>query len=202
MLGQMAEWVATGRPPRGETLRQAGLTAAGDENAGLLRLARKAFVRDWGFSIPSEEAVTALCALSPLVEIGAGAGYWSALLTAAGADIVATDAQVSGEIGYRFRPGHYCEMQPLAASDAVRRFPERNVFCSWPTMGEAWAADAARQIAPGRHLALISDGRGGITATDELFDVLAEQFVVSAEVEIPQFPKVNDRLTVYRRTQA
>ena len=181
-------------------LRAAGLTAAGDENAGDLRLARKAFGREWGFSIPCEEAVSTLLSLSPLVEIGAGAGYWSALLSAAGADIVATDAQVSGEIGYRFEPGRYSDVQPLDALAAVRRFPERNVFCSWPTMGEGWAAEATREIPQGRSFALISDGRSGITATDVLFDVLEEKFVITAEIDIPQFPKVKDRLIVYRRT--
>src|SRR5580765_6192945 len=88
-LAAMADWVVTGRPPPAAVLRDAGLTCEGRENASELRLARKAFVRDWGFSIPCAEAVEALRPLAPLVEIGAGAGYWTALLRAAGVDIVA-----------------------------------------------------------------------------------------------------------------
>src|SRR6476469_2291133 len=127
----MAAWVRTGRPPPAAVLRDAGFTCAGAANADDLRLARKAFVRDWGFSIPCAEAVAALRDLAPLVEVAAGSAYWSALLAAAGVDVIATDPQAPGPIGYGFTVGAHHQIEPLDALAAVRAWPDRNVFCSF-----------------------------------------------------------------------
>jgi hypothetical protein len=198
-LGAMADWVATGQPPPAAVLRAAGFTSFGAANADDLRLARKAFVRDWGFSIPCAEAVEALRPLAPWVEIGAGSGYWSALLQAAGVDIAPTDAQPTGPIGYGFTLGRHRRLEALDAVAAVQAYRDRNVFCAFPSEEQAWPAEAAAQIAPGRVLALIGDGRGGVTATAALFDVLDADFTLMGEVELPQFPRVNDRLSLFRR---
>ena len=45
-----------------------------------------------GYACPSEEALHALAELAPLVEVGAGTGYWSALLKHRGVDVVAYDS--------------------------------------------------------------------------------------------------------------
>ena len=84
-LAPMAEWLQAGRAPRSADLRAAGLTADCPDprrEAGL-RLARKHFIRTWGFSIPCAEAIEVLWRLGPLVEVGAGSAYWTALLHAA-----------------------------------------------------------------------------------------------------------------------
>jgi hypothetical protein len=198
-LGRIGEWVRTGRPSPARELRDFGFTSEGAGNAVDLRLARLAFVREWGFSIPCAEAVGALADLAPLVEVGAGSAYWSALLCAAGVDIVATDPQPPGPIGYGFTVGAHHRVEPLDALAAVRAHPNRNVFCSFPSENGAWPAEMAAELSPGRALALIGDGRGGLTATDALFDLLDQAFDLETVVELPQFPKVNDRLTVYRR---
>jgi len=121
------------------------------------------------------------------------------MLQNAGLDIVATDAQVVGPIGYGFQLGRY---RPLVLSDAtaaVRGYPTRSVFCSWPTQGDPWALDAVQEIEPGRRLALIGDGPEGVTGTPDLYEFLKIAFEVLAEVDIPQFPKCRDKLTILRR---
>ena len=45
------------------------------------------------FAVPNERALVLLSEVAPLIECGAGTGYWSALLKARGVDIVAYDAQ-------------------------------------------------------------------------------------------------------------
>ena len=46
----------------------------------------------FAFPVPTDEALTELAALSPLLELGAGTGYWASLLRRRGADILATDS--------------------------------------------------------------------------------------------------------------
>jgi methylase of polypeptide subunit release factors len=45
----------------------------------------------YAFASPNSEALKALVKLSPIVEIGAGVGYWAALLRQQGAEVVAID---------------------------------------------------------------------------------------------------------------
>lgn len=46
---------------------------------------------EFSCSIPNEQALDKLKALSPIIEIGSGSGYWAYLLTHKGADVVAVD---------------------------------------------------------------------------------------------------------------
>jgi hypothetical protein len=70
---------------------------------------RHALVDRYGWAIPTDEAIAALVELSPLVEIGAGRGYWAHLLRQAGADtssptIASLTAATSGtRVGSRGR---------------------------------------------------------------------------------------------------
>jgi len=201
----MARWVETGAPPPAEALRAQGLSGldAGDgPQAASLREVRKAFRRAWGFSIPCAEAVAALKALDhPLLEIGAGSGYWTALLRAAGLDVIATDVASEGEGPDGSGLGRHAPVEALGGPQAVRAYPERDVFCSWPTEGAAWALEAVREIGVGRAFALVGDPPGGVVGTPELHAFLADHFSVEAVVRLPQFPRVDDALTIHRRVR-
>lgn len=53
-------------------------------------------VHVYAYAAPNAAAVAALAAQSPLLEVGAGTGYWSAALRAAGANILALDITPPG----------------------------------------------------------------------------------------------------------
>jgi hypothetical protein len=208
-LGEIARWVETGAPPPAATLRAQGFTArpsgegqAPAEAEGRLLLVQRSFSETWGYSIPCAEAICALRALGPLVEIGCGTGYWTALLQAAGHDMIATDVEAGGTDAYRFSVGRHCEVEQLGGAEAVRRYPDRDVFCSWPTRDASWALGAAWALAPGRSFALIGDGPGGMIGSRGLYRYLATRFDLVSEVALPQFPNFNDRLTVHRKRAA
>lgn len=204
-LGRMAEWVATGRPPPAAELRALGLTTEGPPGqtpeAALRRheltQARKAFTVQWGFSIPCAEAVQALLALGPLVEVGAGTGYWTAILRAAGAEVAATDLHPRGRNSYGFEGGAHAHIEALGAVEAVRRYADRAVFCSWPSEGESWALGMTWAMRPGQRLAIILNPRN--TGSRGLFRYLATRFRELGSVEIPQFPVAADKLTIFEK---
>jgi len=194
----MADWVANGNPPNCEVLRNFGLmTDPADPDTDIrLRIARKAYIAKWGYSIPCAEAVMAIIALGPLVEIGAGTGAWSALLRNAGADIIGTDVHATGDIGYGFRAGTHTPLLSMTGSQAVSSYPKRDVFCSWPTEGGKWALGAAYALRRGRAFAIIEGSR---TGTPGLRHYFCTRFRLIADVEIPQFPGCDDRLRIYRK---
>lgn len=55
-------------------------------------LARDRLVARYSWAIPNAAALRALAAAAPLIEIGAGNGYWAYLLRQLGVDILAFDA--------------------------------------------------------------------------------------------------------------
>jgi hypothetical protein len=68
----------------------------GDEEeraSGWIRLEVLAepLVEKYAWAVPSERALSVLSSFSPLIEIGAGKGYWAHLLSQRGVDIVAFD---------------------------------------------------------------------------------------------------------------
>ena len=47
----------------------------------------------FAFGVPSEEICEAIAAHTPIVELGAGTGYWAAMLARRGADVPAFDCR-------------------------------------------------------------------------------------------------------------
>jgi hypothetical protein len=203
-LEPIADWVRSGCAPAADALRSEGLRTEGppETPAGVIQrhelaTSRKAFTQAWGFSIPCAEAVAALRGLAPLVEVGAGTGYWAALLRAAGHDVVATDLHPKGRNTYGFEGGAHTDVEGLAGAAAVRKYADRDIFCSWPSEGESWALGAAWALRPGRRLAIILNP--GNTATPGLRRYLSTRFRKLATVSIPQFPGAADDLTIYEK---
>ena len=158
--------------------------------------AREEAVKRYGFSIPCKEAVEAVAALSPLVEVGAGSGYWSRFLRAAGADVVTTD--VGGQPKYS-RLWNTEGIDVLEAVEAIKRHSDRNVFMSWPSYGKSWAANVASEMQSGRYLVYIGESKGGCTADVRFFDVLASEFDKVGFEVIPRWENIHDYLTIYKK---
>ena len=159
--------------------------------------ARSKFIDEIGFAIPCAEAIRAIVAASPLVEIGAGSGFWSALVHKAGGDIIATDA-VSGR-NYGQSVGHFHQVSDGEGARIVGSYSERNVLMIWPCYRKPWGATVAKAMAEGRLLFLVSEGQGGAVGDDDLFETLDARFDLVDEIEIPQWPGIHDRLTVHRK---
>jgi hypothetical protein len=186
-LGGVDDWLRTGAPPPAETLR------------GLDRYLRKGFVQTYGCSIPCREAVDALAELGPLVELAAGTGYWSKILSAAGVDVVATDIKTTHVHDFSGEWGRHFPVETLDARSAILAHPDRSAFCSWPSKDSTWLVDALGVMQPGRSFAMISEAAGGFGPAPEVFACLAEAFDEVATVAIPQFPPHRDALRIWRR---
>jgi hypothetical protein len=139
-----------------------------------LHIERDQFIREFGFAVPTREALDRICEFSPLLEIGAGSGAWARLLAMRGADIIATDPSV--ETFLDMRAGWqktYHPVLPLAGKTAVRCWPKRNVFCCWPSLGQTWLRQAARAMLPGRALIVV---REDATADERTWDYVEHHF--------------------------
>lgn len=160
---------------------------------------RQKIIKAFGFAIPCAEAIAGLKALGPLLEIGAGA--WSAILAANGADIVATDFYPEGTpfSNYGFLIGQHFKVEKMDARSAVRAFPRRAVLAVWPSYDDRWAARAASAIRGGGAFALVHEGASGCIAESSLFELLARDFISGGVIPLPVWPGVHDYLEIFRR---
>lgn len=73
--------------------RERGFIAKGGLDSLLDELVVDPIQHCVGFGVPSDAAVTAIGRRGPIVEVGAGTGYWAALLRHHGVDVVAFDSE-------------------------------------------------------------------------------------------------------------
>jgi len=165
----------------------------------VLRDLRNILVRQYAWAVPSTEAIRLIARFSPIIEVGAGTGYWSYLLGLAGADVIAYDAEPAQPFSvddYAEEP--YTEVRQATASDAVCAHPERTLFLCWPTAGSSMAFDALT-ITRAQHVIFVGWKDDDVTGCMEFHDRLRREWKLVELLDIPQWPEMRDRLFVYRR---
>lgn len=159
---------------------------------------RRALVQVYAWAVPNDEALALLEREGPIVEIGAGGGYWAALLRDRGVDIVAYDL----EPGFNTQVARLWTHVEQGDASVAGEHPERTLFLCWPPYSDPMGAQALGVYldAGGRKLALVGEDRGGCTGDDDLFDLIATRMRPVESVAIPQFPGAHDWMELYERT--
>jgi hypothetical protein len=163
--------------------------------------ARDRFTKLYSWAVPNQKAIEALVKHSPVVEIGAGTGYWAALVKAAGGDIVAFDKhppRLNSEenhyhphtkLFYRVREG---------TEEIAAEYPDRALFLCWPPYDTSMAWGALHCYT-GKTVIFVGEGSGGCTGNDEFFEILHRDFDQTDEITIPCIPYHCDYMGVYQR---
>ena len=162
---------------------------------------RHRFVRSFGFAIPDEEALLAVARYGPIIEVGAGAGYWAYELEALGVDIIATDIHPPPSsrppIGTVRFERQWHPVVEMDAATAAKVYPDRTLMLVWPSYAMPWAAEAL-EVYAGRRVIYV--GEVGGCCADARFDELLEaRFEVLAAHRIPTWSGLHDGLSVWRR---
>jgi hypothetical protein len=108
----------------------------------------------FAYAIPNDVAIRRLVSAGPLLEVGAGLGYWARLIRDGGGDILAVDRDWSaGSDKPGFNPenrfhgeGNEAWTQVVLVDDCVatvRDHPERTLFLCWPPWGNPDAPEPA-----------------------------------------------------------
>jgi len=159
--------------------------------------ARGELVKRYAWAIPNEEALNAIAEWSPIVEIGAGTGYWAYLLTLKGADLVA----------YDIAPGRnrWCDANlyfPVAIGgpEKASEHSDRTLFLCWPPYDDEMA-ERALLAYRGERLVYIGEWCGGCCANDRFFDLIETGWRLVREVRIPQWWGLHDSVFMYERNR-
>lgn len=159
---------------------------------------RVEFVRKYSWSIPNEKAIKKIVSLSPIVEVGAGTGYWASLVASEGGDIIAYD-----KFPPLFGNNKYCDVVqyfPVKEGDhsKLSLHPDRAMMLSWAPYDNSMGADHISNCLS-KHLILIGEGYGGCCGNDEMFSLLDKHFKIVESIQLPNWPGINDNLSIYLR---
>lgn len=184
------------------------------------RAKRDELVTRYAWAIPNAAALSALAQYSPLVEVGAGTGYWAWLLRKMGVDILPYDLRPPRTAAHandfhRWAPSDskgriipsqqvvgtcWTPVSTASARRAASLHPDRTLMLCWPPYDKPMAHQAL-QAYRGECVAYIGESQGGATADDAFHDLLEAEWDEVQSVSIPQWEGIHDALLVYRRKQ-
>ena len=157
---------------------------------------RKKLVAAYAWAIPSREALELLADHGPLLELGAGTGYWAHCLKQVGVDIIAWDRNPGA-------PPHWTEVvagEPHLLSDPASPHHARTLFLCWPPLNEPMAAEAVK-LYRGGTLAEIGEARDGCTGSEAFYDELERNWRLTHELPLPRWPGIEDSLRIWQRAE-
>jgi hypothetical protein len=150
------------------------------------------------YAVPTEAALRLLAQHQPLLEIGAGSGYWAWLLRQMHVDILAYDHDPpDGTYRNAYFEGVHLWTEVLEGGpEMVREHPNRALFLCWPPPGIPMTEECLAMF-QGDVVLYAGEWRGH-GATPAFFDSLEASFTQIAAVELPSWV-IEDALRVFRR---
>ncbi len=161
--------------------------------------ARLDLVHRYAWAIPSPRAIERLRDFGPLVELGAGTGYWARLIDNAGGDVLAYDV-APGPRNQFHEPLLYYPVRP-GGPEVLTEHEDRTLFLCWPPSGQHRLAMSGPALAayPGRRLVYVGEPRHGCTGDSRFFTQLGRHWRLVSTHAIPHWPHVYDEMFVYER---
>ena len=147
----------------------------------------------YGFAIPNDEALEVIKKYSPIIEIGAGAGYWAYCLNQLGVAVEAFDNCSWGtkwvKLWFGVKSGNEI---------TISSYPQHTLFLCWPNHKDPMAFNCLKKY-QGKYFIYVGEAEGGCTGDDAFHELLSSEWMIVEEVRIPQWFGIHDRLWVYER---
>jgi len=166
--------------------------------------AREELCKRYAWAIPTPEVIEAIAQFSPLVELGAGRGYWASLIQKAGGEIDCFDEKppdiVDDNIYHPNKKGWTRVFTKVhqAVPEIVAVYPEATLFLCWPPYDTPMAFDALRQY-EGKRLVFVGEGDGGCCGNAAFWELLQDQFEEVLTLDIPNWWSIRDYVSVWER---
>ena len=173
---------------------------------------RNWLVLKYSWAIPNEEAIRLIAKYTPIVEMGAGTGYWASLLSQAGADVIAYDhlppsgsSPTTNQHDYEHVPAIWHESEipffdvKFGQPPDLRRHRNRALLLCWPPYEEP-LGELCLDYFKGEHFIYVGDFYRSC-ANKTFFSRLKAEFEVIEECAIPRWSGLKDSLTIWRRRE-
>lgn len=163
--------------------------------------ARADLVREFAWAIPNHAAIDAIVGLGkPVIELGAGNGYWASLIAAAGGTVECWDREPGAHI-YE-TTGKLRHPVSKGGSEAIGpQHKGHTLLLVWPPNDKPMGTECLLQFMKegGSSLVYVGEGQYGCTADDEFHRILDAHWEWQRTVSIPVWRGMGDSLFIYRR---
>ena len=161
---------------------------------------RQDLIMKFSYAIPDDNAIECIAEYSPLVEVGAGLGYWSYLLHQHGADIEAYDIALGDDNKWfcneETRTGAWF---PVKQCDAEFVPPcDRTLLLCWPPYDDNMAFNVLSRYS-GDKLIYIGEDIDGCCGNEKFFNLLYKKWKEVEYIRIPQWTGLHDFIFIYKK---
>lgn len=175
-----------------------------NELADLLLSERGDLVSDYSFTIPYHAILEKVASYSPIVEIGAGSGYWARCLSEMGADVVAYDSfPPGGGSPWDWRSGNPWFDDAWFGiirgdESAAALHPDRTLLLAWPLPLNPMAYNAlvCYRNAGGRTLIYIGDPHPASSGDEFFYRELGRHREIERS-DLYSWPGIDEKLLIY-----
>ena len=160
---------------------------------------RDMFIEQFSFSVPTKAAITQIAAFvgGCMLDIGAGTGIWSKLISMHGVHVHAIDnCQWKGTVSFEF--GKWYPVERITGIKAVRKYRSDALMLCWPPYATSMATGVLKAFT-GSRLVYIGEGSGGCTGDEAFHRMLETEWKEVDTISIPQWPGIHDYVMLYRR---
>ena len=172
---------------------------------------RLILTRKYAWAVPDEVAIKLISEFSPLIEIGAGIGYWAKLIAEVGGDILAFDTEENWEtmkIAGDFeeiskKTGVQVDLEykwfdvQVGDEETIKQYPDRTLFLCWPPFQSEMGLNCLKKYT-GEYFIFV--GEEARNSNNESFDQYLDQhFYKIIDHPIPKYEGITDSLKVYQR---
>lgn len=161
--------------------------------------------RDWpsllyAYAVPTSAALQTIQQYAPVLEVGAGTGYWAHLLKNQGIQITAVDSVPTTTEGEQNE--YHANVPPFfpvskGGTQVVRKNATSSLFLCFPPPEDTMALDALR-LYTGQHVIHVGEWEG-FTGSTDFEKMLFSQFELIERNELPNWQDTSYDLTVWRR---
>jgi len=151
----------------------------------------------YSWAIPTQTELDIIATYGPIVDLGAGRGYWAYLLQQMDVNVVAYDSMPPHTHDNKFCCGGE-PWFPVEYGDEtiLTRHSDHTLMLVWPCGNASSALDLYR----GNTIIYIGEGRGGCCASDRFFDNLEYGgYKLCKTYPMKRWMGVHDNLHIYGR---
>lgn len=178
---------------------------------------RKALVVKYAHAIPTTSALEAIAFYSPVIEIGAGTGYWAYMLRRQGTDVICYDRYPpgNGDSVNRYHEGAVCWTEVLCGDETkIETHSAHTLLLCWPPQSSDMPINAL-SLYRGEFFLYVGElpdeeghmyldrtdrmVRKGVTIKKNFFHDLRNNWNLIQTVVLPHWEICADNLYVFRR---
>jgi hypothetical protein len=178
---------------------------ASEPIAGEVLQAWRDVSRDWpsllyAYAVPTDLALETIQKYGPIVEIGAGTGYWARLLKSKGISVAAYDSVPTTTEGEQNE--YHANVPPFfpvirSGVQVVRKTATSSLFLCFPPPEDTMAFEAVK-LYSGQYVIHVGEWEG-FTGSAEFEKYLYSNFQLLERVELPNWQDTSYDLTVWQR---